>query len=162
MIYTKSRHGTTPHARTVEVGATLTYADVQEQLKVNLQSPAGRQLWQKVQKVLADEDRMQFACTTNVGYRRLADGEKLQKSGRYIGQATKRVRAAGRVLHTVDRNALTQTEQISHDVQSTVVGMMQLVAKPAIVVSRATPPSQAELDALVGAMRQIGASKSTG
>lgn len=147
-------------ARTIKVGEVLTYERVRAELSVDMQSPAGRQLWHKAQAVLADEDSVQFACNTGVGYRRLADGEKVAKSGRYIGQATKRVRAAGRVLTTVDRNALTATERVAHDVQSTVVGLMQAVARPAIAVSRTKAPSQDDIDAMVGALGQLSARRS--
>lgn len=132
-------------ARTVEVGELLTYARLRSELQIDVQKPSGYQLWRKAQTVLADEDKMQFACEPKVGYRRLAEGEKLHKSGRYIGQAVKRTRAAGKVLRTVDYVALDHDQQNQHDVQVTVVGLMQNAAKPAIAIAnRTTPPTDAE------------------
>ncbi len=152
-------------ARTIEVGETLTYARVREELKIDLQRPQGYQLWRKVQAVLAEEDKVQFACVSKVGHRRLAEGEKLSKSGRYIGQAVRRTRAAGKVLHSVNYVALDHDQQNSHDVQVAVVGAMQAVAKPAVAIAKSTPPTAEEtnewLKALHAADMQFAPSRFT-
>ena len=142
-------------AAMIEVGDTLTYERVNNELKVDLQSQAGRQLWQKVQRVLADERHMQFACIATVGYKRLSDDEKVDKSGRFIGQAVRRVRAAGRVIVSTDRSKLSAPKQLALDVQNAVVGVMQMAAKPAILATRAEAPSSSEMDKILEGIRAL-------
>lgn len=142
-------------ATSIGVGETLTYERVRNELSVDLQKPSGRQMWQKVQRVLADEQNMQFACVTKIGYQRLDDDGKVDKSGKFIGQAVKRVRAASRVIVTTDRSKLSAAKQLAHDVQSTVIAVMQTAAKPAIVATRAEAPSKSDMDKLLEGVRAL-------
>lgn len=143
-------------AASVEIGATLTYEQVKTKLEINLQTPAGRQLWQRVQHHLAAEKQYQFACVPKIGYQRLDDDGKVDKSGKFIGQAVKRVRAAGRVIVTTDRARLSDTKKLALDVQNAVIGAMQTVARPALVASRATPMDKAEIDRVIESIRALG------
>lgn len=142
-------------AATVETGEVLTYERVLEETKVDLQSASGRQMWRKVQTVLAAEHCMQFACIATVGYKRLDDDAKIDKSGRFIGQAVRRVRAAKGVIVTVDRSKLCAAKQLAHDVQSTVIAVMQTCAKPAIIATRAESPKASEMDKLLESVRAL-------
>lgn len=145
-------------ARTIKIGEILTYTRVRDELSIDLQQPAGYQLWRKMQTVLADDDKAQFACVPRVGFKRLADGEKLQKSGRYIGQAIRRTRAASKVLRTVNYVALDHQQQNTHDVQVAVVGLMQTAAKPAMAVAnRVTPPTDVETTAWLRSLAKSSA-----
>ena len=143
-------------AQKIEVGSTMTYAQVKDEIGVDLQSSAGRQLWTKAQRHLAAERSMQFSCVHKVGYKRLDDDGKVHKSGRHIGQAVGRVRAASRVLHTTDRNNLSNEKRLAFDVQSMVVGEMQNAAKPAIIATRAQPPSPEQRAALLESFGKLG------
>lgn len=143
-------------ATTIEVGATLTYEHVKTTLEIDLQSPAGRQLWQRVQKHLAAESHYQFTCIHKVGYQRLDDDGKVDKSGKFIGQAVRRVRTAGRVMVTTDRSKLSAAKALAHDVQHAVIGAMQTIARPAITVTRATPLDRADLDRIIEGVRGLG------
>lgn len=143
-------------ASAVEVDDVLTYAAVKAAIGVDMQSPGGRQLWQKAQGVLAAEKQMQFACVHRVGYKRLDDDGKVDKSGKYIGQAVGRVRAAGRVIVTTERANLSATKKAALDIQATVCSIMQNAAKPAIVATRASAPNKAELDRIIAGVRELG------
>ena len=143
-------------ASAVAVGEVLTYVAVKTAINVDMQSPAGRQLWHKAQGVLAAEKQMQFACVPRVGYKRLDDDGKVDKSGKYIGQAVGRVRAAGRVITTTDRANLSATKKAALDIQATVCSIMQNAAKPAIAATRAAAPDKAELDRIIAGVRELG------
>jgi hypothetical protein len=143
-------------ATAIEVGGTLSYEHVKAALGIDLQAPAGRQLWQRAQQHLAAEKHYQFTCIPRVGYQRLDDDGKVDKSGKFIGQAVRRVRAAGRVIVTTDRAKLSAPKQLAHDVQNAVIGAMQTAARPAIVATRATPLDRAELDKVLEGVRALG------
>lgn len=142
-------------AQKIEVGATMTYEMVRSELSVDLQAGAGRNLWRAVQKTLATEHKMQFACVHRVGYVRLDDDGKVDKSARYIGQAAKRVRSAGRVLVTADRGKMSESKKLAFDVQNAVIGALQTSIKPAMMVSRSTPVPKDELEKLMESVRRL-------
>lgn len=134
----------------------MTYAQVKAEIGVDLQSSAGRQLWVKAQRHLAAEHSMQFACVPKVGYKRLDDDGKVDKSGRHIGQAVGRVRAASRVLHTTDQTQLSDAKKFAFNVQSMVIGEMQNSARTAIVATRTEPPSPEQRRALLESFAKLG------
>lgn len=143
-------------AAETKVGEVLTYEHVCATLEIEIQQPAGYALWQAVQKTLAAEKHMQFANVPRVGYQRLDDDGKVDKSGKFIGQAVKRVRAAGRVIVTTDRAKLSDTKKLALDVQNAVIGAMQTVARPALAASRPQPPDKAELEKIIEGVRALG------
>ena len=143
-------------AASIKVGETLTYERVLAEIKVDLQSNAGRQLWLKAQNDLAADKGLQFICVPKVGYRLLAENEKVDKSGRFIGQAAGRVRAAARVIGTTDREKLSPEKQNAYDVQGAVITVMGHVARQATKVTAGGNAPRKELDSVLEAVRGLG------
>jgi hypothetical protein len=131
-------------AEATEVNTVLTYERIRDEIGFDPQSDRGRQLWAKVQAEL-EARGLQFHTEPRVGYRRLDDDGKVDKSGRLIGQAAGRARKAGRVIASTDRAKLTDENKLKHDVQRVCVSMIETIARPATSVKPSPPPDPDEL-----------------
>lgn len=143
-------------AASIEIGEILTYARAKEAVGVDMQSQSGRQVWQRVQQSLARDRGVHFANIPKVGYQRLDDDGKVDKSGRFIGQARRRVRAAAQVVATTDRSKLSPEKQATHDVQATVISIMSIAGRRGLAVTKSRASSTEDTERLLENIRALG------
>lgn len=141
-------------AEATEPNTILTYEKIRVDLGIDPQSDSGRSLWSKIQPEL-EARGMQFSTEPKVGYRRLDDDGKVDKSGRLIGQAARRVRKAGRVIVTTDRSKLSEENKLKHDIQRVCVALMEQTARSTTATTPASAPSTTELQRLVAAVSEL-------
>lgn len=100
-------------ALTVSVGGTLSYADVQREIGVDIQHQRSG-LWSSVRKRLLRDHGYAFRAVKNVGFRRLDDAGKVDCARQHIVAAGEAAKRSIRVSRTVNPTALDAQQKTAH------------------------------------------------
>lgn len=114
---------------TTKVGDLITYESLDKALGRDCREFC-RGALQGARRRLLRERGFVFDVLMDVGLKRLADGEVVQAASRDGLKIRKASRRASEKLATVDRNAISDKERLSLDIQQARFAVLEMVASP--------------------------------
>jgi hypothetical protein len=115
----------------VEVGETITYAELSEHIGLNVQEPNARGYLYSAMRRLLNNDQIVFDCVRGVGVKRLSDEEIAKGIGsKYLKSLRAKTKKANKKLTSIqDFENLSNEAKVSHNTALSFLGFFQHMTK---------------------------------
>ena len=131
------------HLRRVDIGATVTYAQLREVISTGVQAGRGKSALETARRKLRDDHNMVFDAVRSVGLRRLSDAETVEAGASYLGKVKRAARRGARVITAIkDFERLPDDVKIRHNAAMSALGAIEAVSSGRVVkaISDQRPP----------------------